>query len=41
MADSIKIEWMLLGTGAMMLVLSVVMMGNKVLLEAGRPVVAS
>jgi DHA3 family macrolide efflux protein-like MFS transporter len=39
MADSMKIEWMLLGTGALMLVLSLIMMGNKVLIEAGRPVV--
>jgi MFS transporter, DHA3 family, macrolide efflux protein len=39
MADSIRIEGILIGTGALMLVLSMIMLGNKVLIDAGRPVV--
>lgn len=38
MADFIKIEWMLMGTGLLMLIQSIVMLGNKVLIEAGKPI---
>lgn len=37
LADLIKIEWLLVGTGLLMLVLTFVMLGNKVLIEAGKP----
>ncbi|MET1248989.1 MFS transporter [Sporolactobacillus sp. STCC-11] len=37
-ADLIRIEWLLLGTGAVMFVLALFMGRNKVLLEAGKPV---
>jgi DHA3 family macrolide efflux protein-like MFS transporter len=36
-ADFIKIEWLLLVTGLLMLVQSFVMLKNKVLFEAGKP----
>ena len=36
-SDFIKIEWLLLGTGVAMFVLSFVLVGNKVLVEAGKP----
>jgi DHA3 family macrolide efflux protein-like MFS transporter len=36
-ADLIKIEWLLIGTGLLIFVLSIVMLGNKVLIEAGEP----
>lgn len=39
MADFVKIEWLLIGTGFLMVVLSLFMLGNKVLIEAGKPVV--
>lgn len=37
-ADLIRIEWLLLGTGALLVAHSLLMLGNRVLLEAGRPV---
>ncbi|MFD2694316.1 MFS transporter [Sporolactobacillus shoreicorticis] len=37
-ADFIRIEWLLLGTGAIMLILVLRMGRNKVLIEAGKPV---
>jgi DHA3 family macrolide efflux protein-like MFS transporter len=37
LADSIKIEWLLIGTGLLMLALGLVMWRNKVLIEAGEP----
>jgi DHA3 family macrolide efflux protein-like MFS transporter len=37
-ADIIRIEWLLIGTGILMFVLSIIMLGNKVLLEAGKPI---
>ncbi|MHC1684476.1 MAG: MFS transporter [Clostridiaceae bacterium] len=39
MADIVKIEWLLIGTGFFMVVLSLLMLGNRVLIEAGKPVV--
>lgn len=36
-ADFIKIEWLLIGTGALMMLESLLMFGNKVLIEAGKP----
>jgi len=38
MADYIKIEWLLIGTGLVLLVLSLFLLGNKVLIEAGKPI---
>jgi MFS transporter, DHA3 family, macrolide efflux protein len=38
-ADFIKIEYLLVGTGLLILVLSLFMLGNKVLIEAGEPVI--
>ncbi|HBG22232.1 MAG TPA: MFS transporter [Peptococcaceae bacterium] len=35
LADSIKIEWLLIGTGLLMFALSLVMLRNKVLIKAG------
>lgn len=37
-ADFIKIEWLLIGTGLLMFVQSLFMLGNKVLIEIGKPV---
>ncbi len=37
-ADVIKIEWLLIGTGLLMFVMTAMMFGNKVLIEAGKPV---
>lgn len=37
-ADLIKIEWLLIGTGLLMLVQSLIMLGNRVLIEAGNPI---
>lgn len=37
-ADFIKIEWLLIGTGILMLVLSLFMFRSKVLVEAGEPI---
>ena len=39
MADVIKIEWLLIGTGLLILILSLILGRNKVLMEAGKPVV--
>lgn len=36
-ADLVKIEWLLVGTGMLMMLESFMMFGNKVLIEAGRP----
>jgi DHA3 family macrolide efflux protein-like MFS transporter len=38
LADAIKIEWLLVGTGLLMFVVSIFMSVNKVLLEAGKPI---
>ena len=37
-SDSIRIEWLLLGTGALVLVQNVFILGSKALLQAGKPV---
>lgn len=37
-ADLIRIEWLLLGTGLLMVVQCLFMLGNRVLVEAGKPV---
>jgi len=39
MADVIKVEWLLVGTGILILILSFFLGVNKVLLETGKPVV--
>ena len=39
MADVIKVEWLLVGTGLLILILSLILGRNKVLMEAGKPVV--
>jgi DHA3 family macrolide efflux protein-like MFS transporter len=36
-ADFIKIEWMLIGTGIFIIVLAIILGRNKVLIEAGKP----
>lgn len=36
-ADFIQIEWLLIGTGLLLLLQSLFMLGNKVLIEAGKP----
>lgn len=36
-ADMVRIEWLLIGTGALMMVVSILMRFNKVLIEAGKP----
>jgi DHA3 family macrolide efflux protein-like MFS transporter len=36
-ADIIKIEWLLIGTGFLMFTESLFMLGNKVLIKAGKP----
>jgi hypothetical protein len=36
-ADFIKIEWLLIGTGLLMFAESLFMLGSKVLIEAGKP----
>jgi DHA3 family macrolide efflux protein-like MFS transporter len=40
-ADYVRIEWLLLGTGLLMFVTGIALFANKVLLEAGKPVVKS
>jgi MFS transporter, DHA3 family, macrolide efflux protein len=37
-ADFIKIEWLLIGTGVLIIILTIFMSQNKVLVEAGKPV---
>ncbi|SHK37796.1 MFS transporter [Desulforamulus aeronauticus] len=37
LADIIKIEWLLMGTGLLLFVQGLFLLGNKVLIEAGRP----
>jgi MFS transporter, DHA3 family, macrolide efflux protein len=39
MADVIEVEWLLIGTGLLIFILSLFLGGNKVLLETGKPVV--
>jgi MFS transporter, DHA3 family, macrolide efflux protein len=39
-ADIIKIEWLLLGTGIFIIILAIFMSRNKVLIEAGKPTIA-
>ena len=36
LSDFIQIEWMLIGTGILMIVETVFLLGNKVLIEIGR-----
>lgn len=36
-ADIIQIEWLLMGTGVVLFAQSLIMLGNKVLIKAGRP----
>ena len=38
LADFIKIEWLLIGTGLLMVVQSLFMLNSKVLIEAGKPI---
>ena len=40
MADFVSVEWILLGTGILMLILGLLLGKNKVLLKAGEPVIA-
>lgn len=40
MADIVRVEWILIGSGILMLVLGLLLGKNKVLLKAGEPVVA-
>lgn len=37
LADFVKIEWLLLGTGTLMFIQSFFLLGSKVLIEAGKP----
>lgn len=37
LADAVKIEWLLLGTGLLISVQALVMLGDKVLVRAGNP----
>jgi len=37
-ADIIRIEWLLIGTGLFIIILTLFMNQNKVLVEAGKPV---
>jgi MFS transporter, DHA3 family, macrolide efflux protein len=39
MADVIKVEWLLVGTGILIFILSLFLGMNKVLLETGKPVI--
>ena len=39
-ADFVKIEWLLIGTGVIMVVLSFFLVGSRALVKAGAPVVA-
>ncbi|MDD4238977.1 MAG: MFS transporter [Desulfotomaculaceae bacterium] len=38
LADIIKIEWLLMGTGLLLFIQGFFLLGNKVLLEAGKPI---
>ncbi|MNN41986.1 hypothetical protein D3C81_1561370 [compost metagenome] len=40
-ADFVKIEWLLIGTGLFMIVLSIIFGRSRVLLEAGQPALKS
>jgi DHA3 family macrolide efflux protein-like MFS transporter len=37
LADIVKIEWLLIGTGVLLFIQGVSLLGNKVLIEAGKP----
>lgn len=37
-ADMVRIEWLLVGTGLVMFVMGFVLLGSKELVEAGKPV---
>lgn len=37
LADAVDIEWLLIGTGLLLIVLSVFFISNKRLVEAGKP----
>lgn len=41
LADVVKVEWLLIGTGLLMLVLTVFFTRNKRLVEAGKPLVVA
>ena len=38
LADMVKIEWLLMGTGLLMFIQAFFLLGNKVLVEAGKPI---
>ena len=38
LADIIKIEWLLIGTGLLLFIQGFFLLGNKVLIEAGKPI---
>jgi DHA3 family macrolide efflux protein-like MFS transporter len=38
LSDTIKIEWLLMGTGLLLFIQSFFLIGNKVLIEAGKPI---
>lgn len=38
MADYVKIEWLLIGTGILLFIQGFFLLGNKVLIEAGKPI---
>jgi DHA3 family macrolide efflux protein-like MFS transporter len=37
-ADYVKIEWLMIGTGVLLFILGLLMLRNKVLIEAGKPI---
>jgi len=37
LADVVKIEWLLIGTGILLFIQGFFLMGSKVLMEAGKP----
>jgi DHA3 family macrolide efflux protein-like MFS transporter len=41
LADIVKIEWLLIGTGLLLFIQGFFLLGNKVLLEAGKPIFKS
>ena len=40
-SDKIAIEWLLIGTGICMVMITIFLIGSKVLVEAGKPKVSS
>jgi DHA3 family macrolide efflux protein-like MFS transporter len=36
-ADAVRIEWLLIGTGLAMSIMGLLMLGDRVMIEAGRP----